>query len=400
MPIHLTDRVVKALPPPAGGKKDELIFDDRLSCLAVRNCKNGHKIFLVQGRQEDSRQIRRPLGRLGVISTAKARKLAKAWAGRLASGADLHAEAANRKAKSAQRKVDSAYTVSDLTDEWVRAPKKNGVTKRQGYAQASDRRLRRTLGALLAKPAASITFDDLIHACDAVDKPAARHAAVVQVKTLFRWAKIKRKITHNPAIDLELPESPASRDRCLEGEEMQAIWRAVRLFPPPYGTYTRALQGLCVRRGELARTRWSWFDDDLTSLTIPGAEMKTGRPHLVPISPLLRDLLRSLPRFSWSDRVFTADGRRSLSGFGHLKRKIDEALIADGAKLAPWRLHDFRRSAVSWMAGEGVDIAVADLLLAHGKVSSLSSVGAIYQKFQWLDERRDALERWTGFLAQ
>ena len=52
------------------------------------------------------------------------------------------------------------------------------------------------------------------------------------------------------------------------------------------------------------------------------------------------------------------------------------------------------------LMGEGVDIAVADLLLAHGKVSSLSSVGAIYQKFQWLDERRDALERWTGFLAQ
>ena len=51
------------------------------------------------------------------------------------------------------------------------------------------------------------------------------------------------------------------------------------------------------------------------------------------------------------------------------------------------------------MAGEKIDITVADLLLAHGKVSSLSSVGAIYQKFQWIDERRDALERWTGFLA-
>jgi hypothetical protein len=100
MPIHLTERVVNALPPPADGRKDELIFDDRLSCLAVRNCKNGRKIFLVQGRQEDGRQIRQRLGRLPAVSTAKARKLAKAWAGRLASGADLHAEVANRKASS------------------------------------------------------------------------------------------------------------------------------------------------------------------------------------------------------------------------------------------------------------------------------------------------------------
>ena len=68
-----------------------------------------------------------------------------------------------------------------------------------------------------------------------------------------------------------------------------------RSFPAPYGTYTRALQGLCVRRSELARTRWSWFNDDLTLLTIPGVEMKTGRPHLVPVPHLLRDLLRTLP---------------------------------------------------------------------------------------------------------
>lgn len=108
-------------------------------------------------------------------------------------------------------------------------------------------------------------------------------------------------------------------------------------------------------------------------------------------------MLRTLPRFSWSDRVFSVDGRRSLGGFSHLKRKIDEALIADGVELEPWRLHDIRRSAVSWMAAEKIDITVADLLLAHG-VSSLSSVGAIYQKFQWLDERRSALESWTGFL--
>jgi integrase len=399
MPIHLTERVVKALPPPAGGKKDELIFDDRLSCLAVRNCKNGRKIFLVQGRQDDGRQIRQRLGRFPAVSTTQARKLAKAWAGRLASGADLRTEVANRKAKFAQRKVESAYTVSDLISEWTQAPKKNGVAKRQGYAQAADRRLRRILKASLTNAAASITLDELIRACGAIDKPAAGHAAVVQVKTLFRWAKSKRKITHNPAIDLELPESPASRDRCLEGEEMRAVWRAAESLAPPYGAYIRFLLATCVRRGEAAQSVWSEFDEDLTLWSVPGSRMKTSKPHLVPITPVVRDLLRALPRFTWSDRIFTADGRRSIGGFGNLKRKIDAALLADGVKLAPWRLHDIRRSAVSWMAAEKIDITVADLLLAHG-VSSLSSVGAVYQKFQWIDARRDALGRWVEFLSR
>src|SRR5208337_4702307 len=46
--------------------------------------------------------------------------------------------------------------------------------KRPSCAQAADRRLRRVLKASLAKPASSITIDDLTRACDAVDKPAAR----------------------------------------------------------------------------------------------------------------------------------------------------------------------------------------------------------------------------------
>jgi integrase len=115
--------------------------------------------------------------------------------------------------------------------------------------------LRRILEASLAKPAASVTIDDLARACGAIDKPAARHAAAVQVKTLFRWAKSKRKIAHNPAIDLELPESPASRDRCLESEEARAVWRAARSLAPPYGAYTRVLLATCVRRGEAAQAR-------------------------------------------------------------------------------------------------------------------------------------------------
>ena len=399
MPIHLIDRVVGALAPPTGGQKDKLVFDDRLPCLAVRVGANGRKTFLFQARQKDGRQIRQALGRYPAVSTAKARDLAKAKAGRLASGADLHTEAIGRKAKFIQRKTDSAFVVSDLIAEWIQAPKKNGAVKRPDYAQAADRRLRRILGALLTKPAASITIDDLFRACDAIDKPAARHAAVVQVKTLFRWAKNKRKITHNPAIDLELPELPASRDRCLESEEARAVWWAARSLAPPYGVYTRFLQATCVRRGEAAQARWSEFDEDLTLWSIPGSRMKTGRPHLVPIPALVRDLLRTLPRFSWSDRVFTVDGRRPLGGFSHLKRKIDEALIADGVKLAPWRLHDFRRTAVSWMAAAKIDITVADLLLAHG-ISSISSVGAVYQKFQWIDERGSALGRWVEFLSR
>jgi integrase len=212
------------------------------------------------------------------------------------SGVDLHAEAAEGKAKVTKRKTDAAFTVSDLIGEWIEAPKKTGAAKRPAYGQAADRRLRRVLKTLLARPAASVTADDLIRACDTVDKPAARHAAVVQVKTLFRWAKVKRKIALNPAADLELPEQPASRERCLEGEEAQAVWRAAGSLSAPYGPFVRFLMATCVRRSEAAQAVWSEFSDDLTLWSVPASRMKTSKPHLVPIPAAIRDLIRALPR--------------------------------------------------------------------------------------------------------
>jgi integrase len=414
MTIHLTDRAVQALKPPTRNNKirltdrtvhqlkaptdtkDRLVFDDKLPGLAVRVGANGRKGFLFQGRQRDGRQVRQPIGRFPAIDVARARNLAKAAAGRLASGADLLAEKAERRAKRTQRKADAGFTVSDLIAEWVAAPKKRGFAKREAYARAADQRLRRVLKPLLARPAASITTDELIAACDAVERPVARHAACVQIGTLFRWGR--RRIGSNPALDLELPEQPPSRDRCLEGEEAQAVWKAAGSLNAPYGPFVQFLLGSCVRRGEAAGARWSELSDDFATWTIPAERMKAGRVHLVPLPAALRDLLRALPRFTHSDRVFTSNGRKSIGGFHGLKLKIDAALKAGGVTIAPWRFHDFRRSAVSWMAAEKIDITVADLLLAHG-VSSLSSVGAIYQQHKWIDERREALGRWTAFLA-
>jgi hypothetical protein len=47
--------------------------------------------------------------------------------------------------------------------------------------------------------------------------------------------------------------------------------------------------------------------------------------------------------------------------------------------LAPWRLHDFRRTAVTWMAGNGV--------------------AAIYQRGEFLAGRKAALEAWAEWVT-
>ena len=65
------------------------------------------------------------------------------------------------------------------------------------------------------------------------------------------------------------------------------------------------------------------------------------------------------------------------------------------APLPAWRFHDFRRTAVTWMAEHGVAPHVADRLLNHVQ-GTMSGVAAVYQRGEFLAERKAALEVWAA----
>ncbi len=56
-----------------------------------------------------------------------------------------------------------------------------------------------------------------------------------------------------------------------------------------------------------------------------------------------------------------------------------------------WRLHDLRRTCVSGMARLGVSPHVADKILNH-QFGTISGVAAVYQRHEFLAERRAALD--------
>ncbi len=62
-------------------------------------------------------------------------------------------------------------------------------------------------------------------------------------------------------------------------------------------------------------------------------------------------------------------------------------------------MHDVRRTAVNWVVGNGVAPHVADRLLNHVR-GTISGVAAVYQRQEFLAERRAALEAWAWFVAR
>ena len=63
-----------------------------------------------------------------------------------------------------------------------------------------------------------------------------------------------------------------------------------------------------------------------------------------------------------------------------------------------WHLHDLRRTCVSGMAGLGVAPHVADKILNHHS-GTISGVAAVYQRHQFMAERKEAIVKWGAHIA-
>src|SRR5262249_51449808 len=102
--------------------------------------------------------------------------------------------------------------------------------------------------------------------------------------------------------------------------------------------------------------------------------------------------------------VFTTTGTTPPSGWSRAKRRLDALMLAEARKelgknasIAPWRLHDLRRTAVTSMAELGIAPHVIELVVNHVS-GARAGVAGIYNKSELMSERRAVLERWAVHL--
>jgi integrase len=164
----------------------------------------------------------------------------------------------------------------------------------------------------------------------------------------------------NPFQGLPIAAGAEARDRVLSDAEVGAVWRAAGAMGWPFGPLVRLLLLTAQRRDEVAALRWSELSPDLAVWTVPKERAKNGRAHLVHLAPEARAVLAAVPRVGGPrpgvhhQRPHAGVGLRQ--GQGALDRL---------SGVRDWRLHDCRRTAVTWMAGAGFPPHVADRLLNH-----------------------------------
>jgi integrase len=209
-------------------------------------------------------------------------------------------------------------------------------------------------------------------------------------RACFGWAARRGMVAGNPFQGLPIAAGSEARDRVLTDAEVGAVWRAAGAMGWPFGPVVRLLLLTAQRRDEVAHMRWGEVAPDLAVWFIPKERLKSGRAHVVHLAPEARAVLAGVPRLDGRDLVFSTNGLRPVSGFTKAKERLDRL-----SGVAGWRLHDIRRTAVSWMAGNGFSPMVADLVLAHATRTGLTTVGRVYQHAEMLPERRAALRAWA-----
>jgi integrase len=88
--------------------------------------------------------------------------------------------------------------------------------------------------------------------------------------------------------------------------------------------------------------------------------------------------------------VFTTDGHKPYGGQKRLKAILDRESGVSG-----WTFHDFRRTASTGMAALHVPQDTIDRVLNHAK----GALAGTYNRHQYLDEKRRALEAWGERVA-
>jgi integrase len=406
---RLTDRTLHALKPAKEGVHYD-VWDKGFPAFGVRVSETGRKTFVLIARYPGSKNpTRRALGAYGKLTLDDAKEKARTWIRLLERGIDP-AVAEEQERLAALRKQENTFLA---VAEGFIADKL--PTERKG--REVERDIRRDLIPQWGKrPVTEIITRDIRDLVKAKAKtaPAQARNLLGIIKRLFSWAVEEDcyGLAGSPADGLrpsKIIGEKITSQRVLSDAELFALWRAAERTPYPHGPVYRLLILSALRLNEAADASESEFDFRNRLWTIPAERMKgkngKARPHVVPLTAEMLGLLEKLPRFKNGKYLFsTTSGVSPVWMSDKVKKRIDDRMLRTLRALAKrrgddprkvelphWTNHDIRRTVRSGLSRLKITEEAREAMLAHVR----PGIKGVYDHYDYLDEKRDALEKWA-----
>ena len=395
--MHLTDRAIRGLKPKPG-QRERVVAERGLEVVATRSRK------MFRARIQIGAKVERcVLGDYPGMSLAEARDEADIW---------RH----QRQGIGALPEHVRGSTVKDLLDEWDRIYLQRERRVPEEPIRAIEKDVIPIVGDMKL---AEVTRRDLVLVLDnLVERGSpgmADHLRSMLIQ-MFDFGVERGLLEESPA--RRLPKARKgrnreARDRVLNDEELRRLWWGLaterEAVPGAFRKYwfsrvrpytKRALRLLLltgVRRSEAVLAEWSEIDFENALWTIPGPRTKTFKDHVVPLSDLAVEILEEQQALTGGRRwVFASPNKDFTSPI--LVSSVSQAVNDNypTLKIAKFVPHDLRRTVRSRLSALGVDHVVCRKVLNH----SLDGMDAIYDRHEYLDEKRDALQRWANELRR
>jgi integrase len=362
----------------------------------MRISEKGRKTWIAMYRVRGT-AVMETIGTTALIpKVADARELARQSMLKAKAGVNPVAERRARQEEEAANSETAANNRLDaLFKQYVR--RQLAPHTRPRTARAIEQYFAKdVLPKLSKRDIADITSKDIERILDNVverGSPVAANRLLSRLRTFFRWCIQKEHLAKDPTAKFgrQLIKEVA-RDRVLSEVEIKLFWNGCENIGWPYGPLAKLLLLTAQRRNEVAHAEWTEFDLDKKIWVIPKERSKNGESHAVHLSPLVCEILSALPRIG--DRfLFTQHGEKPVAAWTDVKARFTKHM----GDIPHWTLHDLRRTAASHMAQLRVDALVVDKILNHSSVK-LRGTAAIYNRYEYADERRAALNTWSNYI--
>ena len=360
------------------------------------NVTTGGSRSWVQRISIEGRRREIGLGPFPTVSLARARGLAAANRTAVAEGRDPLAEKLAEKRKAA---IPTFREAAEQTFEANKPRWRNGKHT-VSWWQTLERHAFPILGGM---PVDQIGREDVLRVLSPIWGVRMETARRVRqrVRTILRWCMAHGYVEHNAAgeaIDGALPAMPRLKAhlRALPYQEVSAALATVEASKASLASKAclRFLVLTAARSGEARGATWDEIDMGAREWRIPGARMKGGELHRVPLSDAaLEALEQAWPLSGGEGLIFPSSVKpgQPMSDMT-LTQVLRKTGLAERATV-----HGFRSAFRDWAAEcTSAPHAVMELCLAHAVGSSVEQA---YARSDLIDKRRVLMDQWATYLS-
>lgn len=344
----------------------------------------------------DGKSKRMDLGDYPALSLVKARDMAEQCREWLADGFDP-----KQKRHLEREETLHPVTVQEALEYWLVGYAEENRSNAGKHRSQFERHIYPYIGGFPLEQTETRhwieCFDRIRKGISGKQRPAPVAAGYVlqNAKQALKYCRVRRYATSRALDDLvtsDVGSKQRKKDRVLSLQELVDVLHFIEgeKLLPYYAQLIRLLIVFGSRTMEIRLSTWSEWNFTEMLWTVPKEHSKTGEKIFRPIPESLKDWLLDLKAGAKSNEYILGQLKTSeaVSQYGRMlwkRLKHQEE----------WTLHDLRRTLATLLNDLGVAPHVVEQLLGH----SLGGVMAIYNRSQYLPEKRAALDMWLERLS-